>query len=92
MACAIVLGMTEVGIRKAKAKLSQLFDKAMKGELVLITRRGREKLRLAPHCEPAELTGFGEWRDKLRDLPADYWTNSNYSQEIQLLFEKHGSN
>lgn len=80
--------MTEVGIKQAKAELSQLFDKALKGELVLITRKGREKLRLMPYYEPVnELGGFGEWREKLKDLPEDYWTNPKYDEEVEALLD-----
>jgi hypothetical protein len=47
----------------------------------------REKLRLMTHSEPAtELAGFGEWRDKLKDLPEDYWTNPKYDKELEALF------
>jgi prevent-host-death family protein len=79
--------MTEVGIKQAKNELSQLFEKALKGEEVIITRNGRERLRLVPDSGVSMPKGYGKWRDKLKDLPEDYWTNPKYDEEIQQLFE-----
>ncbi len=41
-----------VGIFEAKQKLSQLVERASKGEEIIITRRGKEQARLVPM--PAE--------------------------------------
>jgi len=41
-----------VGVFEAKQKLSQLVERASKGEEIIITRRGREQARLVPM--PAE--------------------------------------
>jgi len=41
-----------VGIFEAKQKLSQLVERASKGEEIVITRRGKEQARLVPM--PAE--------------------------------------
>jgi prevent-host-death family protein len=41
-----------VGIFEAKQKLSQLVERASKGEEIVITRRGKEQARLLPM--PAE--------------------------------------
>jgi prevent-host-death family protein len=41
-----------VGIFEAKQKLSQLVERAAKGEEIVITRRGKEEARLVPM--PAE--------------------------------------
>lgn len=43
--------MIEVGTYEAKARLSELIDKAEAGETVVITRHGRPVARLVP--EPA---------------------------------------
>jgi prevent-host-death family protein len=40
--------MTEVGTFEAKNRLSELLDKAERGEEVIITRRGRPIVRLVP--------------------------------------------
>ena len=81
--------MAEVGIRQAKNELSQLFEKALRGEEVIITRNGRERLRLVPFTQASAPKGYGKWRDKLKHLPKDYWTNSKYDEEIQQLFESN---
>ena len=41
-----------VGLFEAKQKLSQLVERASKGEEIIITRRGKEQARLVP--VPAE--------------------------------------
>ena len=41
-----------VGVFEAKQKLSQLVERASKGEEIIITRRGKEQARLVPM--PAE--------------------------------------
>jgi prevent-host-death family protein len=41
-----------VGLFEAKQKLSQLVERASKGEEIIITRRGKEQARLVPM--PAE--------------------------------------
>jgi prevent-host-death family protein len=41
-------GKMTVGIFEAKQKLSQLVNRASKGEEIVITRRGREQARLVP--------------------------------------------
>jgi len=41
-----------VGVFEAKQKLSQLLERASKGEEIIITRRGKEQARLVPM--PAE--------------------------------------
>lgn len=37
-----------VGVFEAKQKLSQLVERASKGEEIIITRRGKEQARLVP--------------------------------------------
>jgi prevent-host-death family protein len=78
--------MIEVGIKQAKTNLSQLFEKAMSGEVVLISRNGKDRVRLIPDTPALTITGFGEWREKLKDLPEDYWTNPEYDAEVARLF------
>lgn len=43
--------MVEVGTYEAKARLSELIDKAEAGETVIITRHGRRVARLVPEPE-----------------------------------------
>ena len=37
-----------VGVREAKARLSELIDRALRGETVTISRHGAEVVRLVP--------------------------------------------
>ena len=39
---------TTVGVREARARLAELVDRAERGEIVVITRSGREVARLSP--------------------------------------------
>ena len=40
--------MVEVGVLEAKTRLSQLLEAAVQGEEVVISRRGKRRVRLAP--------------------------------------------
>jgi prevent-host-death family protein len=40
--------MAEIGIREAKAKLSELVERVERGETVTLTRRGRAVARIVP--------------------------------------------
>lgn len=40
--------MTDVGVRELKQRLSEYLDRAERGELVLVTDRGRPKAMLGP--------------------------------------------
>jgi prevent-host-death family protein len=68
----------EFGMHEAKTSLSQLVERALHGEDVVITRRGRPAVRL----EAVERTGgaialMGVWRGQVQiaegfdELPAD---------------------
>jgi prevent-host-death family protein len=49
--------MTLVSVREARASFSRLIDRALAGEETIITRRGRQVVRLAPverEPQPAE--------------------------------------
>ena len=57
-----------VGIFEAKQKLSQLVERASKGEEIVITRRGQEQARLVPM--PAERARtLKEIFDSIRSRP-----------------------
>lgn len=70
--------MTEVGMHEAKTKLSQLVDRAERGEEIVITRNGKPAVKLAPIASTASLTSVrGVWRDQVHmaedfdELPDD---------------------
>ncbi len=51
--------MTTVGMHEAKTQLSKLVEKALEGEEVVITRRGKPVVKLEP---VREKTGFAALR------------------------------
>jgi prevent-host-death family protein len=70
--------MIEVGMHEAKTRLSQLVERALAGEDVVISRNGAPAVRLSPIDATATLaTVRGAWRgqvviaDDFDELPAD---------------------
>ncbi len=54
-------------LRESKARLSELVDRASRGEDVLITVRGHVKARLT-RADPKPAQMVGPWADELRAL------------------------
>lgn len=70
--------MTEVGMHEAKTKLSQLVERAERGEEIVITRNGKPAVQLTPVPSAASLAKVrGAWRgevafaDDFDELPDD---------------------
>jgi prevent-host-death family protein len=64
--------MTEVGMHEAKTKLSQLVQRAERGEEIVITRNGRPTVRLAPVASSSGMAAVrGAWRGRV-ELAADF--------------------
>ncbi len=70
--------MTEVGMHEAKTNLSQLVERAERGEEIVITRNGKPAVKLSPVASTASLASArGVWRgqvhmaDDFDDLPDD---------------------
>ena len=70
--------MTEVGMHEAKTKLSQLVERAERGEEIVITRNGKPAVKLAPIPSATALASVrGAWRgqvliaDDFDELPDD---------------------
>jgi prevent-host-death family protein len=58
--------MTQVGMREAKTKLSQLVERAEAGEEIVIARNGKPVARLLPVTATASLASLrGAWRDRV---------------------------
>ena len=55
-------------LRESKATLSELVERASRGEDVLITVRGRVKARLTRAAPPTGAVEMQRWADELRDL------------------------
>jgi prevent-host-death family protein len=73
-----MVGMKSVGIYEARASLSKLVERALSGEEVVITRRGKPAVRLVPVAEslpprqPGALKGLFEVTDEFFEpLPDD---------------------
>jgi prevent-host-death family protein len=60
--------MTEYSVADAKNKLPRLIDRALGGEEVVITRRGKPVIELKPVSQrPSSQTGTYEWLRARRD-------------------------
>lgn len=60
----------QVNIAEAKAKLSELLDRALGGEEIVIARAGKPLARLAP-LKPKLREGRGVWRGWGADIPTE---------------------
>jgi prevent-host-death family protein len=70
--------MASVGMHEAKTHLSQLVERALAGEEIVLTRRGEPAVRLVPERGGAGFASLaGVWKDRVRiaddfdDLPDD---------------------
>ena len=82
--------MVQVGLKDAKNKLSELFTRALHGEIVVITRQGEtQSIQLTPVSAPQAVEGFGMLREQLADLPPD-WNSPEAEAEFLQQFEALG--
>lgn len=71
--------MAEFGMHKAKTHLSELVERALSGEEVVITRRGVPAVKLVPEARPGGITALiGAWEGRV-NMPDDF---TETSQEI----------
>jgi len=61
----------QVNLAEAKAKLSELLDRALAGEEVVIARAGKPLARLAPLARKQPREGRGAWRGWSADVPTE---------------------
>jgi prevent-host-death family protein len=57
----------KVGVYEAKSKLSQMIDRALEGEEVVITRNGEDTVRLTPVPKKGDWIGMYEGQIKIHD-------------------------
>jgi prevent-host-death family protein len=60
----------QFNVAEAKAKLSELLDRALAGEEVVIARAGEPLVRLTP-LKPKVREGRGAWRGWGADIPTE---------------------
>ena len=72
------MSMAYVGMHAAKTQLSQLVERALAGEEIVLTRRGEPAVRLVPERRPDGFASLaGVWKGRVRiaedfdELPAD---------------------
>ena len=64
--------MPQIGMHEAKTKLSQLVERAVSGEDIIIARNGTPVVRLVPVAGRSSLaTVRGVWRDQI-ELADDF--------------------
>lgn len=70
--------MTRVGMHEAKTHLSQLVERALAGEEIVLTRRGEPAVRLVPERSKGGFAALaGVWQGRVRvaddfdELPDD---------------------
>jgi prevent-host-death family protein len=74
-------------LREAKAKLSELVDRASKGEDVLITVRGKIKARLTTVGGPGTAEDNAKWVQELRELRESVRTRRKPRVTLQEIFD-----
>lgn len=74
-------------LKESKAKLSELVDRASRGEDVLITVRGQVKARLTRAIVPREAADTVAWAEQLKELQSTYGTGKVELKVEQLLAE-----
>jgi len=55
---------TQVNVAEAKATLSDLVERAVGGEDIVIARSGKPRVRLVPVLERTAPRVFGQWKGK----------------------------
>jgi prevent-host-death family protein len=69
--------MLQVGMHEAKTNLSRLVERALEGEEVILTRRGKPAVRLVPERAGGFASLFGVWEGRVHiaedfdELPDD---------------------
>lgn len=56
----------KVSVYEAKSKLSQMINKALEGEEVVITRNGKDVVKLVPAQNGTKGSWIGMWKGKIK--------------------------
>jgi prevent-host-death family protein len=71
----------QVNIAEAKAKLSELLDRALVGEEIVIARAGKPLARLIPF-EVSKRRKPGAWRGWAADVPAEVFLEAMDPEDL----------
>ncbi len=72
--------MTKVNVAEAKAKLSDLLERAVDGEDIVIARNGRPIARLVPVVEQRAARTPGRWQGRV-------WMAPDVDDDLTDMFE-----
>ena len=72
--------MTQVNVAEAKAKLSDLVERAARGEEIVIARNGRPRARLVPIRDRTEPRRPGALRGQI-------WFGPDFDEDLTDMFE-----
>lgn len=80
---------SQVNIAEAKAKLSELLDRALAGEEIIIARSGKPLARLVP-VEELKPRQKGAWRGWGADIPAEVFLAPMDPEDLDAAEGKFG--
>ena len=75
-------------LRDGKTKLSELVDRASKGEDVLITVRGKIKARLTKAEGPGTASDNAKWAQELRELRESVATRRKPRLSVEQILDE----
>ena len=81
----------KVGVYEAKSKLSEMINRALEGEEVVITRNGTETVRLVPVPKRKKWVGMYAGQGKVLDSffdPLDDETMAYFTGEAETFLDK----
>lgn len=81
----------KVSVYDAKAKLSQMINRALEGEEIIITRNGTETVRLVPVVKRKNWVGMYKGQVKIHDSffePLDDETLGYFTGETETFLDK----
>ena len=77
-------------LRESKAKLSELVERASRGEDVLITVRGRVKARLTRAAPAVGDSDMSAWADRLERLQERHSTGRRHLSVVEIVARDRG--
>ncbi|MBM3552669.1 MAG: type II toxin-antitoxin system prevent-host-death family antitoxin [Alphaproteobacteria bacterium] len=75
--------MSVVTVAEAKAHLSELVERAAKGETVCVTRRGKPVAKIAPIAEPIKRVDVSMLREITADMAVEAEPEGKFMRRIR---------